>query len=256
MNPAILVGRRPDNGHRDELWAWCRARWEAQLGWPIYEGLHLADESPHFSLSAASNRAAAQAAEAGHDTYVYIGGDWFAGTARQVETAARLALETGKLWFAHDRTVVLTESTSKRLRGEDWQRTLRDWPLPPVGRHPTPLPSYGDDAGTTGMVHPNTYSGVLAVERELWERVGGFDERFVGWGWDDLAFWSACCGVAGYERIADAAIYHLWHPQDRAVREEQPFSAHNEDLGRRYLDAKWNAPAIDAILREPGGPLA
>lgn len=104
--------------------------------------------------------------------------------------------------------------------------------------------------------HPNTYSGALAVTRALWDVIGGFDNRFVDWGWDDLAFWAACCAIGGdYHRIAGDA-FHLWHPRSRAENEENPFHNQNEVLGRRYLAAKDDQDGMLAILREPGGRLA
>lgn len=247
MNGVILVGRRPDGGHRDELWRWCDRRWTHLLDWPVHAGLHTAGDREEFCLSVASNRAARAATD--WDVAVYVGGDWLAGTGGQVQEAAERSLALGQLVFAHDRTVVMNEEATARVLAEPTSH-VGDWPLPA-------MPRGGPYDEQYGTVHPTTFSGVLAVPRDLWQRVGGFDERFIGWGWDDLAFWSACCAVGGgFSRVENAAIYHLWHPQVRAVREEQPHHGANQVLGERYLAAKWNRDAMLGILREPGGPLA
>lgn len=248
MKGVVLVGRRPDHGHRDELWRWCERRWASILpDWPVHQGLHTAeDDRPEFCLSAASNRAARAATD--WDVAVYVGADWFPGTAAQVRAAAELSLALGQLVFAHDRTVVLTEQATAITLEEDFPGG--DWQLPEY-------PRGGPRTDTSGTVHPNTFSGVLTVPRDLWQRVGGFDERFVGWGYDDLAFWSACCAVGGgFQRVEGAAIYHLWHPRSREENEGQPHHSANQVLGERYLAAKWDASAMHAILREPGGPRA
>jgi predicted glycosyltransferase involved in capsule biosynthesis len=96
--------------------------------------------------------------------------------------------------------------------------------------------------------HPNTFSGVLAVPRALWDAVGGFDERFVGWGFEDLAFWSACTALAGgFERIPGRMI-HLWHP--KGVESGHDRYAANEELGRRYMQARSSRAETRQIIAE------
>lgn len=234
MNRVILVARRPDGGRRDQLWAYCESRWRELLGWPIIVGEHTADEGP-FSYSTAINRAARDARP--FDVAIVIGADWTFHDPEVIATAASSTRAHGKLVFAHTGTVVLTEQAT-------------DWLI----RQPAGLPL--DGVAIDGTVHPNTYSGILAVTGEMWGMVGGFDERFVGWGWEDHAFWSACCALGGgFERVK-GRIYHLWHPTDRAEREDSPYHPANQVLGERYLAAKWNRPAMLGILGEPGGPLA
>lgn len=247
MNGVILVGRRPGHLVRDDLWHWCDARWQALLpDWPIHQGFHTVhDDRPEFCLSVASNRAARAAAD--WDVAIYVGADWFAGTAAQVAAAAETAVALGQLVFAHDRTVVLTADATRAF--------LKD---PAVGRDfaLSPMPHGGPLDLGWGVIHPNTFSGVLAVPRDLWKQVGGFDERFIGWGFEDLCFWMACTTLGGgFQRVEGAAIYHLHHEQDRAVREEQPFHGQNQVLWERYREARSRA-AMGALLREPGGPRA
>jgi hypothetical protein len=56
----------------------------------------------------------------------------------------------------------------------------------------------------------NAVSGVIVVPRRVWDAVDGFDEGFVGWGWEDIAFARACELAGGIERV-DGPAWHLNH---------------------------------------------
>ena len=225
-DPVILVGRRSDGGRRDLLWNFCKRWWVERLGWPISVGYH--DEGP-FSLAAASNDAAASASRNyDWDVALYVGADVLLGDPKQAMRATELALARKQLIFAHDHYYSLSEEgTTLLLGGEQLHGRLAEWPP-----------------------WPNTFSSCLAVPRSLWEDIGGFDERFQGWGFEDLAFWSACCALAGgFERVT-GPVFHLWHERKREEREENPHHSANQVLGQSYLAAKGSRPRMLAILRE------
>ena len=55
-------------------------------------------------------------------------------------------------------------------------------------------------------------SSAVVVTRKTWDAVGGFDERFVGWGWEDVAFRCAVETVTGRELTKIASTcWHLFH---------------------------------------------
>ena len=57
------------------------------------------------------------------------------------------------------------------------------------------------------------YVGALnIIPRKCFEMVGGFDERFVGWGREDDVFSFAVDTLCGHYLRLEAEIYHLWHP--------------------------------------------
>jgi hypothetical protein len=47
----------------------------------------------------------------------------------------------------------------------------------------------------------------MVVPRPLWEHTGGFDEGFVGWGFEDSAFHT----VAGGSLRTPGELWHLYH---------------------------------------------
>ena len=245
MTSVILVGLRADGGHRDRLWAYARERWQREPGWPIFEGEHEEHEGP-FCLSVASNRASALAGD--WKSAFYVGADWTLLDCAQAEQAVELAARRRQLVFAHDRAIILSEGATKLVL--EGHAVLGDYDAALSAVVPGLLHETED--GTT--IHGHTFSGAFAVPRKLWDAVGGFDERFIGWGGDDLGFWSACCGLGrGFARIP-GAVMRLWHPRSRADNEDQPPHAENEALMRRYLDAKASRVQMVALLREPGAP--
>lgn len=228
----LLVGLRVDDagwenadvdGYRRMNWETSRARWERMLpDVEIFEGYHDGPET--FAPAVAGNRAAALAGN--WDLAVYVGADFMVQDAQQVRAALAKSAETGQLTLAHDQTCMLHQEPSERIRnGEE------------------PNHSMGD-------VHSNSFTGVLTFPRPLWDAVGGFDERFVGWGWEDQAFWAASWSMGGGFRRVPGTIYHLWHPRDRIDNEENPNYRDNEILGRRYLAAKGNRSKTQQILAE------
>jgi hypothetical protein len=81
------------------------------------------------------------------------------------------------------------------------------------------------------------------MPRAVFDDLGGFDERFKGWGFEDMAFQSAICGLYGYERIPGDVV-HLWHPRSEeritpglTRLTASPEYVTNARLGRRYMVA-------------------
>lgn len=226
MRAIVLTGLRLGQPERDRNWEFNRSRWERR--WPVVPGYH--DGPGPFCMSVASNRAAAEAdlRYPGWDVAIYVGGDFAIGSMLAASFAADEALTTGKFVVAHDETVMLSQGVTAALVAGD---VVLD-------------PSLGER-------YPNAFTGVVAFPRELFEVVRGFDERFVGWGWEDQAFWSSCWAAAGgFGRIENSVVYHLWHPSSRESKEDSPTYWSNETLGRRYLDARTSWDATLAIIEE------
>lgn len=78
---------------------------------------------------------------------------------------------------------------------------------------------------------PRLRGGVNIVPRKHFEAVGGFDERFVGWGAEDDAFAATLKHLCGRYKRMDGTIYHLWHPHNNSYKET--YQA-NRELLRAY----------------------
>lgn len=222
----ILVPRREGFADRDRIWEWCGAWWaERHPGWPIVEGHH--DDGGPFNRSAALNLAARIAGD-GWDVALIIDADVICDPA-QVRQAVTQAYESGSMVLPYTIRHDLNEPGSRRvMEGEQgsWQRWV--------------VKSYRDQV-----------SSVLAVPRGLWEAVGGFDERFVGWGGEDNAFAIVCETFGGPVARIAGEVWELHHGASRAERHGSPTYNANFARKRRYDAAMGDREAIRALRDEP-----
>ncbi len=52
--------------------------------------------------------------------------------------------------------------------------------------------------------------GSVAIGREAYHRIGGMDERFIGWGGEDNEFWERAQTLRVWP-YANLSLWHLWH---------------------------------------------
>ncbi len=72
--------------------------------------------------------------------------------------------------------------------------------------------SDGFDAGITpGSVAQNWKGGTIAITRDGFQAIGGFDERFTGWTGEDVEFFDRCLALR-HCRNGYLPFVHLWHP--------------------------------------------
>lgn len=174
MRTVILVPYRGDGGHRDRLWDFICNRLQAHhCDYPIIVGP--SPDGP-FNRGAAINEAARHE---DWDVAVVHDADTWVPPAH-LERAVELACGTGTLVAAFTTVVEISQkSTDFILAHAD------NFVYVP-----------GDDA-VIRTSEITTQSSVLAIRRTLWDNIGGFDERFVGWGGEDNAFWKAASIIAG-----------------------------------------------------------
>ena len=229
MRTVLAVPRRADGGVRDRLWEYCRQQWRTDHpDLDIIEGHH--DDGP-FNRSAAVNRAARAAGD--FDCIVIIDADVLIQAA-QVRAGIELATRFNRVVFPFRVYRSVSQSGTSRI--------MNGWT--------------GDWRQTSIQAYWDSVSCVVIVPRALWDQVGGMDERFVGWGWEDTAFACATDAVSGRLRL-DGTLWHLWHP---ASPERNPKTVEyraSRDLAAQYRNAAhvgWEA--MLPILKQPGGPLA
>lgn len=175
----VIVPRRADGGIRDRLWDLCRPAWER---FEIREGHH--DDGP-FNRSAAIN----SAATGRWDVAVIVDAD-ITITDDQVDAAIAHSAKTGRVTLPYRRRMLVSDRATQRILG-GYRGSWESFATP--------------DRNTEHC------SSCVVVPRILWDQVGGFDERFIGWGAEDEAFIAACEHDAGVDRL-DGDVWHLHHP--------------------------------------------
>jgi len=232
----VLVPWRTDGGAREENWALVeKAMW---AGWHLL----VSAEGPTgpFNRSAALNDAYAWSVF-GRDVDVVIVADADSMVGEdQLARAIRTARVTGRLTVAHDRWLnVETHERTGFLAGE------------PINEKRVRRGSYlRPRAVVRGSV-----SSMLVVPTALWDKVGGFDERFVGWGFEDRAFHRMCERArGGYERIP-GPVYHLDHERPAADLRRSRDAGYraNRDLWAEYRRA-GTADELERVRWPEGRP--
>lgn len=89
--------------------------------------------------------------------------------------------------------------------------------------------------------------GAMAIPARAFWRAGGFDPRFVGWGFEDTAFRVACDTLLGPTLRITGSLTHLWHPL--APREPAEYDG-NSLLSQRYERASGDPDAVQALIAE------
>lgn len=230
MPRSVLLVPRRAHPERDKLWEWCRARWEKYLpDLAIYEGHHT--EGP-FNRSAAINTAARLAdADGRWDIGIVIDADIFLRVSQA--RAAIASAASGKVTWGHRRWRGFAPDHTKRVLEPRYDIDFG----PEIDR---------DDMDIyVERTNPRSWSCFIAIPRDVWDDMGGFDERFVGWGYEDMAFKSLVTSLYPWD-LVNGDVYHLWHPrsEERIVKGQPSVTASREytvnaRLGRRYMIAAY-----------------
>lgn len=193
---SILLPWRTDHGHRERLWTYLRPLWEAL---PVE--LCVADDGGEdgapFSYAAGANRAAATATG---DVLITWGADQLPSLLAAT-AAAEEARRHG--WsMVYRRTGYYSPFHTEAILG---------------GANPDHLPLEQTESHCTGLI---------AVHRDVWDAIGGMDERFHGWGYEDAALRDRLARGHGPQRPAPSAMLRcLWHPVRHRV-----YTGPNADL--------------------------
>lgn len=208
MSVSICIPWRSDEPSRIAAWAGARQAWQtaAQSGYSFELVAGDDGSTGPFSRSKAINRAVA--ASTG-DIVVIHGADQLPDFGA-INTAAGLARDYG--WSMIYGLVQMFDESQTR-------RYLDGGALPTLAEHPA---------------HAYLCPGLVAVQRELWEGVGGMDERFgTGYGYEDAALRNRLASVAGtlalFEWAPDGLLRGLYH-----VHAGAPTPANAELFDREY----------------------
>jgi predicted glycosyltransferase involved in capsule biosynthesis len=186
-NVSILIPFNSDLGPRKEAFHWVKRFYETTI--PEAEICIGECKGETFSKSQAVNNAAKKATK---EIYIIADADIIFDPSLILQS---MKLLENHAWVIPYRTVFnLDQETTTKLLNLD-----PSWPILP------------DDY--TGKQRPlSGWGGINIVPKKHFDRVAGFDERFLGWGGEDDAFAFSVNYLCGFVERIDATIFHLWHP--------------------------------------------
>jgi len=100
------------------------------------------------------------------------------------------------------------------------------------------------------MFKLKSFAGVLLMRKSVFDAVGGYDERFQGWGYEDNAFKDKMDTLQGTFARVNGNAYHLWHPRSEEENFGQPNIKANELLYNRYGKAKGRPEIMRKLASE------
>ena len=246
-----------ETNQRAKNWAWLKKYWAAQLpGAEIIMGedrVAMNDPSIPFSKSAAVNDAASKAKG---DVFVVVDADGYVPPEALLHCADKIReakKKQRKLWFVPYREFYrLTEKAATRVLESD-----------PKKPHQFAKLEAGDIQNTQGSQHGHWYGAMVQImPREAFEAVGGWDERFRGWGGEDHSAVQAMDTLYGRHKTAPFRVLHLWHPMlsttqsaawvewKNRVWANQEKAGTNTKLAGRYYSAFGDAKRMRKLLDE------
>lgn len=104
---------------------------------------------------------------------------------------------------------------------------------------------------TPEETNASSIGGIWVMQKKLWEKAGGMDERFRGWGYEDDAFFYASETLNEPVKRIKGDIVHFWHPRAPNFT-TNPSYYFNRDLSARYQEASGDKEAMTNILSEKG----
>ncbi|MEC0664469.1 galactosyltransferase-related protein [Priestia flexa] len=194
-NVSVIIPYKPDNGHRDIVFKWIKCFYKKSM--PEVE-LCIGDcKSELFNRSQAINTAAQKATK---DVFVIADGDVMYNPDVLVKA---IRLLNKHAWIIpYSKCLDLSRSSTEKLLS-----SIPEWPLSIKGE-------YKERYKNKSF---NPVGGLVVVTRKTFYAVGGFDERFIGWGGEDDAFAYAVNTLCGHFQRLDEKNYHLWHAVYRLV---------------------------------------
>lgn len=242
---SLLIPFQTDDPQRRRVFKWLLKYWQHEL--PDAEIIigHSRSNRP-FSKTEALNNAADKATG---KVLVILDADAYIDGAIIERCADRILEELDNhLWYVPYRKLWrLTEEVTEQIVSGD--------PEDPF-RIPDPPPLEWIDGDWQLHTYGHRYGAMLMIiPRQALEVLGCFDERFRGWGGEDVAMLRALDTLYGKHKTTNNSIFHLWHPKigqnfrNRAWK-GQDRTQPNQKLAHKYHQATRRPHAMRRLVDE------
>lgn len=209
---SVVIPWRTDSGHRERLMQWTTDRWRK-----LYER-----EDIEVLLSDSGDKTFSRGKSRNYGARISIGDVIVVADAdtvpmkNSVDEAVEIA-RTGRWCLAYEegKYYNLAEGPSEVLLASPSDVDIEE---PIEGSYEHKLTSW---------------AGMLVVPRDAFDVHGGYDERFVGWGWEDNAFQKTLDRRYGKHKRASGFVVHLWHPVSEGFNTPEEL-ANRELFHREY----------------------
>lgn len=241
---SILIPFSSTDPIRKRNFEWLVRYWLHEL--PYAEILIGTSSSPIFCKGEALNNAASRShgkVLAILDADAYLRGSVLMGCVNNILEAQQ---NNTNLWYVPYRNLYrLSPKTTFDIVASDPKAPLR-LPTPP---DPSMLLNNG---GTIQYGHK--YGAMLMIfPRTAYNIIGGFDERFKGWGGEDIALVKALDTLFSHYKTTSNDILHLWHPfygSDYKTRvwEGQEKGQANSKFANEYFNAASQPSKMKKVI--------
>ena len=241
---SLLVPFRTDNGRRAETWQWLARYWQHEL--PGAEIVIGTDNHPAFCKTAAVNRAADKAKG---DVFVILDADCYV-SGEVIEYCAneirRERKRGNRLWFIPYRYFYrLTDPASREILNSNPGNPARFFAAPP--------PNHKLQE-TKGITRAHWFGALIQImPREAFYAAGTMDNRFHGWGGEDVAFMHALDTLYSRHKTVPSGVIHLWHPTIGSSAKDRKWAGQtkpgaNGNLAAKYFRARGDAGRMRELV--------
>lgn len=230
VSVSVLIPYRGDRGIRTANFTWVQRRWRSHF--PEFEYIISNPPSNPFNRAAARNRAFEACSG---DVVIFADADTTYADPAGIERAIELASQ-GQWIIAYGpkHYCNLTEACTRDIM---------------AGNPATPriIPRFWLE-----LEHElESWAGLLVMPRGAFIAVGGYDESFRGWGWEDNAFRHAMDTLWGpFVRVSTNYALHLWHPPSAGSHFTNPDLEYNRSRYRLYEQMIGNPDGMRSIKKD------
>jgi hypothetical protein len=219
---SALIPYKPDNGRRDFLWSFVQIRYQQFL--PDVELCVGLDDSELFCRARAINEAAKQASG---DIFIIV----------DIDVIFDPSLLRRIIDIIDSHSWIIPFSRAYRLNQAATDHLIE-----------AGLPETFTIAQEDVEYDQIVLGGYMNVmPRNAFEAVGGLDERFKGYGFEDISLAISLDTIRGPHYRMEEIIYHLWHPWVEFYHANYTKS---HRLYQRYIAASGNVKVIKNLIKE------